>query len=158
MSVKDVLTGIAEALNPLDGIKDTITDIIHSVKGDPAVLKELQLREIEARLKVDQAKAEARVRLEEVWMKDSESLREQIKTELQSTDPFVRRARPAWLWGLLSVYCINYGLTTIANWFGAGVVPMDLPQELHLLTGGLVLGYGYMRTIEKRGAKPPFTK
>lgn len=158
MSVKDVLVGIAEALNPLDGIKDTITDVIHSIKGDPAVLKELQLREIEARLKVDQAKAEARVKLEAVWMKDAESLREQIKIELQSEDPFVRRARPAWLWGLLCVYLINYGLTTIANWFGAGVVPMEMPVEVHYLTGGLVLGYGYLRTIEKRGAKPPLSK
>jgi len=158
MGFKDVLGGIAEALNPLDGIKDTITDIVASIKGDPAQLKELQLREIEARLKVDQAKAEARAKLEEVWMQDAASLRDQIKVELQSEDAFVRRARPAWLWGLLAMYSVNYGVVGVAHIFDAALQPMEIPYEVHMLTAVLVGGYGVLRTMEKRGTKLPPAK
>lgn len=158
MGVKEVFQAITEALNPLDGIKDTVTDIVHSFKGDPEKLKELQLKEIELRQQLELAKMEIRLKLEEVWTKDAESLRDQIKTELQSEDMFVRRARPAWLWGFLSMYIINYGVTSVVSWFNVNAQPLDIPSEVHLLAGVLVAGYGYLRTIEKRGAKPPFTR
>jgi hypothetical protein len=158
MGIKEVMGVIADALNPLDGIKDTITDIVHSVKGDPQMLKELQLREMEARQRIEQARWEIRVKLEEAWMRDAESLREQIRVELQSEDWFVRRARPGWLWGLLSMYVVNYGVGAVASWFNPGIVPLDIPNEVHLLAGVLVGGYGYLRTLEKRGAKPPLAR
>lgn len=149
---------IVDALNPINNVKDAITDIVHAFKGDPAVLKELQLREIEARHKIEQAKAEIRASLEKAWMDDAASLREQAKVELASEDPFVRRARPAWLWGLLSMYLINYGVTAIAAWFDPAIHPLEVPTEVHMLAGVLVGGYGYLRTIEKRGAKPPLAR
>ena len=149
---------IVDALNPINGIKDAITDIVHAFKGDPAVLKELQLREMEARTRIELAKAEIRTALEKAWMEDAASLREQAKVELSSEDPFVRRARPAWLWGLLALYLTNYGLTGIASWFDPSIHPIDIPTDVHLLAGLLVGGYGYLRTVEKRGAKPPLAR
>ena len=149
---------IVDALNPINGVKDAITDIVHAFKGDPAVLKELQLREMEARTRLEMAKAEIRTTLEKAWMEDAASLREQAKVELASEDPFVRRARPAWLWGLLGLYLVNYGLTAVAAWFDPTIQPIEIPTDVHLLAGLLVGGYGYLRTVEKRGAKPPLAR
>lgn len=98
---------------------------------------------------------------------DSANLREQAKAELQSEDPYIRRARPSWLYWLKWIYGLLYGaiptlsvIFTGIAWLmgkakGIDVVIPDVPADLHLLVGSLVLGYSYLRSVDKAGAKPP---
>ena len=149
---------IAQALNPISGIAAAAKSILTSIKGDPEKQAELALEAQRIELQLEMARLQIAKDLEKLWIDDANSLRDQVKVELQSEDPFVRRARPAWLWGLLGMYLVNYAGTAVASIAGASVAPVDIPNEVHLLAGVLVGGYGYLRTIEKRGAKPPLSK
>ena len=152
------LDGLVKALDPVGGLVKGVKDIISTFKLDPKEAKELEMALLKLQMEAEQQVRENQKELEKAYIEDSKSLREQAKVELESEDPFVRRARPAWMWALMATYVVNYGVTTIVAWFEPGVVPVDIPEAVHMLTGGLVLGYGYLRTIEKTGGKPPLSK
>ena len=155
-----LLSSIKNLLNPVDGLISGAKDIISLIKGDLSPEKQAEVNVKMAMLEAE-AEREKRaydLKLEELYVADAASLRDQIKVELASEDPFVRRARPAWLWGLLVMYLVNYPVTAIVSWFVEGVAPMDIPWEVHALATTLVGGYGLLRSIEKTGNKPPFSR
>ena len=155
-----LLSGIKSLLNPVDGILTGVKEIVGLVTGnlppDEAARVQVKLALLEA--KVEREKRSYDLKVEELYLKDAANLRDQIKVELQSEDAFVRRARPAWLWGLLGMYLVNYPATAIVSWFVEGIEPMEIPYQVHLLSGALVGGYQYLRTLEKTGNSPPFSK
>lgn len=69
-------------------------------------------------------------------------------------------ARPVFVFVSATILLANYALPTIAGVFDKNhsVIPIDLPAELIWMMGVAFLGYGYLRTSEKVGALPPFTK
>ena len=155
-----LLSGIKSLLNPVDGILTGVKEIVGLVTGNlpPADAAKVQVKMALLEAQAEKEKRSYDLKIEELYLKDAANLRSQIKTELQSEDAFVRRARPAWLWGLLGMYLINYPTTAIVSWFVEGVGPVDIPYQVHLLTGALVGGYQYLRTLEKTGSTPPFSK
>lgn len=152
------LDGLTKALDPIGGLVKGVKDIISTFRLDPKEAKELEMELLKLQIQAEQQIRDHQRELEKAYIEDSKSLREQIKSEIESEDPFVRRARPAWVWGLLFLYLVNYGATTIVGWFEPSVKPVEIPELVHMLTGGIILGYGYLRTIEKTSGKAPFSK
>ncbi len=155
-----LISAIKGLINPVDGIMEGVKDIMGIITGklppaDQAKVN-VQVAMLEARAIKEQREHEAKI--EELYLKDAADMRSMIKVELQSEDAFVRRARPAWLWGLLAMYIINYPVMAIAHLWTASALPMEIPWEVHMLAGTLVGGYGYLRSVEKTGQKLPFSK
>jgi|GEM_PF-5410372 len=153
-------------VNPIAGIADMAKDIIGLVRGKLPPEEQAKVDAAMAQLELQAAREEREheLALVRAYNEEVKDLRDQIRVELQSEDKFVRRARPAWLWGLLLVYLANYGVPGLLNgvrqlWPGTPVlVPVDIPPEVHALTTGIVLGISYLRGIDKAGAKPPLSK
>ena len=154
------LSTIKGIFNPVDGIMEGVKDIVGLVTGKlpPEDRAEITVKMALLEAQAEKDRRDYELQLEEVYMKDAADMRSMIKVELQSEDAFVRRARPAWLWGLLFMYIINYPVMAIAHIWAAQALPMDIPWEVHMLAGTLVGGYGYLRSVEKTGQKLPFNK
>jgi len=119
------------------------SDIVTALQTNPEAA--IKLREIE----LEETRA---------YLGDVANLRGLAKAELQSEDPVVRRARPAWLWGLLGIIVINYGFIPVvmlifAIW-GKVVTPYVLPEQFWTATIASFLGYGAMRSVDKVGKMP----
>lgn len=80
-------------------------------------------------------------------MQDLKEARDVIKTTLRSEDPYVRRARPTFLWLMYLILFVNYLVLPII-----GRTPIDLPEALYWLFGSAFLGYGAFRSMDKKGA------
>ena len=151
------LDKIKDAINPLDGVFKGVQDIIGKFKLPPEEKRNFDLEITRLELEEKQKLRESELKLASAYLADAANLREQVKVELASEDAFVRRARPAWLWGLLIMYLLNYGVGGVVTMFHT-FTPLDIPWEVHMLAGSLVAGYAYLRTLEKSGANPPFSK
>lgn len=71
------------------------------------------------------------------------------KTEIQSEDLFVRRARPMFLYVVILILLLNYGGSAVAHWFSNAVTPITLPPDLLTLFGVMVGGYMWLRSKDK---------
>ncbi|MCK5617565.1 hypothetical protein KAR91_87685, partial [Candidatus Pacearchaeota archaeon] len=122
-----LISAIKGLINPVDGIMEGVKDIVGLVTGklppaDQAKLN-VKIAMLEAQAIKDQREHESKI--EELYLKDAADMRSMIKVELQSEDAFVRRARPAWLWGLLVMYIINYPVMAVAHVWTAQAIPME---------------------------------
>lgn len=153
-----LISAIKGLINPVDGIMDGVKDIVGMFTGklppDEQAKLNVQMALLEAKAVKDLRDHE--VKIEELYLKDAADMRSMIKVELQSEDAFVRRARPAWLWGLLAMYIINYPVMAVVHIWMPTALAMIIPWEVHMLAGTLVGGYGYLRSVEKTGQKLPF--
>lgn len=87
---------------------------------------------------------------------DQADARSTIRAESQSQDPFVRRARPTFLYLMYVILGVNYVLVPLINLiFEASHSPVSFPAELYWLFGSSYLGYGYLRTSDKKGSFNP---
>ena len=113
-------------------------------------------------------KSKAKIAFEELLQKRDQVIEESIQTEinarksiivaeLQQGDNYTKRARPSVVYfGLLMIF-LNYGITQIANIFGADVEPVPLPTEFWVAWGGICSTWVIGRTIERRGIKNKIT-
>jgi hypothetical protein len=103
-----------------------------------------------------QAEKEIAADLEKAFLEDNKDLRRQITVELQSKDPYVRRARPTFNYVFFVVLITNYIFIPIYQLIaGKTLGPIDLPTQLWTVFGVGFIGYGYLRTVEKTGKKLP---
>lgn len=78
-----------------------------------------------------------------------------IQEEARSEDPWVRRARPTFLWLMYVILGFNYialpllNVLSIALNAGITLEPITLPEELYWLFGSAYLGYAGARTWDK---------
>lgn len=79
-------------------------------------------------------------------VQDLKEARDVIKTTLRSEDPYVRRARPTFLWLMYLILFMNYLVLPVI-----GKVPINLPEALYWLFGSAFLGYGALRSMDKKG-------
>lgn len=90
-------------------------------------------------------------RLEVEERKDARDL---IRQEGASDDPWIRRARPTFLWLIYLVIFWNFiVLGTIEYWrTGAALAqpPINFPDELYMLFGSAFLGYTGFRSWDKK--------
>ncbi len=109
----------------MTGVKEIVGLVTGNLPPDEAARVQVKLALLEA--KVEREKRTYDLKVEELYLKDAANLRDQIKVELQSEDAFVRRARPAWLWGLLGMYLVNYPATAIVSWLVEGMERTGIP-------------------------------
>lgn len=80
-------------------------------------------------------------------MQDLKEARDVVKTTLRSEDPYVRRARPTFLWLMYLILFVNYLILPVI-----GKIPVNLPEALYWLFGSAFLGYSAFRSVDKKGA------
>lgn len=77
-----------------------------------------------------------------------------IRSETGSADKYTARARPSFMYVVISVIGFNYIGVPIAEMFGSKVVPIVLPSDLLTLFGICITGYVVSRSIDKTMALP----
>jgi len=92
------------------------------------------------------ASIQATIRKFELEVEDLKDRRELLKTALRSEDPYVRRARPTFLWVMYVILITNYIVFPII-----GLKITTLPSALLTLFGTAFLGYGAFRSADKKG-------
>jgi holin (3TMs family) len=126
--------------------------------GDPLegigkIIEEFHMPpEQQAQLKV--ALAAQQIDLEKAQLARDAALAElqsqNITAETSSTDAFVRRARPTFLYVMIGAIAFSLVVCPIANAFlHKGLVPMEIPSAYLELFGVGFLGYTGARTWEK---------
>lgn len=140
-------TILSGGLNKIVGSIGNVIDSVHTSDEERAKLETAKMQiELEAR----RAMVEINMEMEKAYMADMDSLREQIKVELQSTDPFVRRSRPAFLWIMYLVIIYNFILQSILSMFNVAIKTIELPTDLWVVFGTGYLGYAYFRSKDKQ--------
>lgn len=89
---------------------------------------------------------QATIRKFELEVEDLKDRRELIKTALRSEDPYVRRARPTFLWVMYVILIANYIVFPTV-----GLKAITLPGSLLTLFGTAFIGYGAFRSADKKG-------
>jgi len=154
MSFKSAISEVFKSANPVGVITGAVKDIVSSFRMDPEKQKEFEIKMLEAQVKAQAVQAQLEQSVTSVLLEADKEREKRIRAEVESEDSFVRRARPSWLYGLLIIYSLNYGGTTIANWFSeTRLNPVDFPYEVHALTLALVGGYFVLREVGKSGKK-----
>lgn len=159
MGFGDVLGKLAGAVNPVASVIGAAKDVVYAIRGKlpPEEQQQLNAQMAALELQALASQREYEYRLAGAWNEEQKDLRDLARVEAASQDPFVRRSRPAWLWGMLAIYMANYGLPAVLGSFRQlwpGIPPMtpaELPSELHALTAGIVLGISYLRSVDKSG-------
>ena len=108
----------------------------------------------------DRAKAELLRMQQEGEFREYETRMAVVLEEARSADPWTSRARPSFLYVmyLLILACVPYGIAhaiapEIAARFaqGIGLWFKQIPESLWWLMGAGYLGYGGLRSLDKRG-------
>ena len=66
-----------------------------------------------------------------------------------SSDWFVRRARPGFLWAMTLVLTLNQLLPLINRFCGGHMEPLKIDHDLYSLIEVCIVGLAAMRTVEK---------
>lgn len=75
-----------------------------------------------------------------------------LKAEAESPDPWVRRARPTFLYIMYTVLVWNFILLPVTQLFTSQPLhPIELPTDLYYLFGAGFLGYVGARSWDKKG-------
>jgi hypothetical protein len=99
-------------------------------------------------------KAKALIELRALEVRETEiivsSAASAVKAEAESPDPWVRRARPTFLYIMYTVLVWNFLLLPGIQLFtSVPLHPIDLPSDLYYLFGAGYLGYVGARTWDK---------
>ena len=91
-------------------------------------------------------------RIMEIHAKDAEGARQLIRDESKSEDPFVRRARPAFMWLFYGVIVFNFVIFPVIMFFKPELVFTypAMPEELYYLFGTAFVGYSGFRSWDKK--------
>lgn len=125
----------------LSGILGGITDIVDRFVQTP------------------EEKAKALIELRQLEVRETEAIvaatSAAITAEASSDDPWVRRARPTFLYLMYLIMGWNFiGLPLAQFVLGMELQPIDLPSDLYYLFGAGYLGYVGARTWDKnKGGK-----
>ncbi len=105
-------------------------------------------------------KARALKELKEIEVRESEALlratHSVINEEAKSEDPYVRRARPTFLYLMYVIIAFNFIIIPILHmgielWGKTPFTPLQIPEELYWLFGSGFLGYAGARSWDKWG-------
>jgi hypothetical protein len=77
-----------------------------------------------------------------------------IRADATSGDKYTERARPTFMYVVISVIAFNYMFLPFAQIFGSKIGPIVLPADLLTLFGVCVTGYVFARSADKALALP----
>jgi hypothetical protein len=118
-----------------------IKDIIDAVHLDPTKKIEYETHLADLQAEAVKADADLEVRLNDIAGQN-------IRTETSSTDTFVRRARPYFLYVITTCIALNLILPMLNHLGGGNMQPLDLKDYTELFRDAF-LGYTVARTVEK---------
>lgn len=104
----------------------------------------------EKQAELDQAVMQHEVEMKKLAVEEYKASAEVIKTEASSSDAYVRRARPTFLYIMYAALFVNYVVGSVVHLFRQDIVPVNLPEGLLVLFGSGYLGYSYLRTKDKQ--------
>lgn len=137
--------GFAEIFKGLiggDPVK-SISDLIDQFHISPEQKAQMQQAAQQLELQRDQLVAARDEALAELQSKN-------IITDTSSSDSFVRRARPAFLWMMIAAMGVNLIIFPIINAaMHRGLTMLEIPSSYLDLFGAAFLGYAGMRSWEK---------
>ncbi|HUY12412.1 MAG TPA: 3TM-type holin [Terriglobia bacterium] len=140
------LAGIFKGLLGGDPVK-SVTDLISEFHMSPDDKAKLQEAAQQLSLHRDEIVAARDEALAELQSKN-------ITTETSSSDGFVRRARPAFLWMMILAMGVNLIIFPVLNAaMHRGLTMLEIPASYLDLFGAAFLGYAGMRTWEKTKSK-----
>ena len=136
---------------------NTVGNVFKAIKGEGPEDPKLTAAEMQINLELQKMQNEMQIKLTDAITSDLANQRDLMKAELNSEDPYVRRARPSIIWIGLIIFLINYALlpfiTTLAQMLGGSFAftPVILPDQFWYAWGLYTGGYAYLRTKEKQG-------
>jgi hypothetical protein len=144
--------GIFDALlgGGAKGVGELVKDVVSTFHLSPEAKAEIDAKVEENKLALAKLDAE----LQEAVLKHDTDIQTQaaetIRAEATSEDPFVRRARPAFLWVMTSAIGISLIVFPLINTFtGKGLTFVQIPDAYLQLFGVGFLGYTAARSYEK---------
>ncbi len=133
----------------LTGIKGLLGMFVKTPEQQAAIAEAtMQLQQHEDDIKAAQAQAQVDLQ-KQALVEQGQNLR----AESSSNDPFVRRARPAFLWVITAAIGVNLFLPLLSQFFGGHLQPLAIPTPLFDLFGVAFTGYTAARTYEKLQSK-----
>ena len=132
--------------NKLKDAADVLSEFTGDVKANR--IPPEQMAELE------QAMMKHEAEMKRLDVEERKDARELIREEGRSEDPWVRRARPTFLWLIYLVLFWNFVVLGTYEYFttGAAVLqpPINFPEELYMLFGSAFLGYTGFRSLDKK--------
>jgi hypothetical protein len=126
---------------------DSINDIIGQFHLSPE-------DRAKAQQAVTDAAEKARTQAEDYDVQLNSIAGSNIKADDASGDKFTQRARPSFMYVIITILAFNYIGLPILQVFGSKVGPLQLPPDLLTLFGVCVTGYVFNRSAEKIAALP----
>lgn len=123
-----------------------VKDVIGSFKLDPAKKAEMQAAVDANTHEIQMKEAEYQAKLLDVQSKEVEIASANIQAEEKSGDKYTSRARPSFIYMMLTIMLCNYVVFP-----SIGRAPIVFPDPLFWLFGSCMLGYTGARTWEKIG-------
>lgn len=130
----------------LDGLKGIISEF----HLDPAKKAELDSHLADLQAAAEQADKQLEQKQLELEEKLNDVAGENIRTDSSSSDWFVRRARPGFIWIVSLAIGFNLLVLTLVNAFlGKGLTPIAIPTDVMSIFKIAMVGYTGGRTLEK---------
>lgn len=126
---------------------DSVTAIIQQFHLSPE-------EKAKAEQAIQAAKVQAQAAADDYEVKLNDIAGQNIRAEASSQDKFTERARPSFLYVVISVFAFNYIGIPFAQLFGSKVQPIVLPGDLLTLFGVCITGYVFSRSAEKVASLP----
>lgn len=141
---------VREAIGKLVGADKPEPDLIaEKLDANPELLVQLKQYEMD-----HEERLMGYIRAsEDAHLADAANLRQQVSIEVQSADPFVRRARPSVIWAIVASLVWGFIVIPTIGLITRGTpTPTDFPMMFWAFTGTAYLGYGWLRYLDKRNA------
>lgn len=131
---------LSELISPLLG---QVKDVINAVHLDPAVKAQMEQNLAELQAKGEQADRDLEAKIEDIAGQN-------IRTDSSSSDWFVRRARPGFIWIVSLAIGVNLLVFSLVNAaLGKGLTPIAIPADVMSIFKIAMIGYTGGRTLEK---------
>lgn len=124
------------------GVSGLLGKILDDIHTPPEVKAQIEQQAAQNQLALAQLEADTQVKLNQLAVGE-------VQAESSSTDAFVRRARPAFLWLMTIALFFNLSLPLVSQLFGGHLQPLAIPEGLYTLFSTAFLGYTACRTFEK---------
>lgn len=124
------------------GIAGFLSKVLDDIHMPPEVKAQIEQKAAENQLALTQLEADTQTKLNQMAVQE-------VEADSSSSDKFVRRARPAFLWMMTLALGFNLFLPLVSQLFGGHLQPLPIPDALYGLFATAFTGYVAARTVEK---------
>ncbi len=144
MAITDAIGNILGG-NLIDGVRGLIGEFVTTPEQKTALAEAT----LAMQAKQDELQAAREQALIDLQKQQLVEQGQNLRTDSSSSDAFVRRARPAFLWAMTFAIAFNLFLPLVSQLFGGHLQPLNIDGGLYGLFGTAFCGYTGARTWEK---------